>query len=137
MTQKSTSWRTTIAFALCAVGTVFFSSALLLLKPTLGPMDSNVAGNLEGWAALQEYTRIRPFLEGGSAAMLTFLGLHIARPSGIARNDYHLIVVLLAGLTIGYSASGAGEGFSTSYALVAIPGMLIGLLLKYLFDRAH
>lgn len=84
---------------------------------------------------LQRFLNVKPFFELSFITVIAFAAFKLTRPNGFQANEYALVVMVVAGMTIGRSLLGIGEGFSTDFLWVVLPGTLIGFA-AYGFARS-
>ncbi len=127
MFRNNSRIRTAWAFVICMFGTALIDHALLALKPKLtsagdGRIDT---AQLE---RLQQFLNVKPFAEVSLITAIAFVAFYLSRPNGFRKNEYPLILLVIASMTLGRSILGIGEGFSTDFLLTALPGTIIGFV---------
>lgn len=126
MISKATHGRTIVAFCLCVFCVAAMDWMLEALKPSLGMVDHSV--DQESWFRFSRFVAMKPYIEVICIAIISGLAFWLARPSGITSNEFNLAALFLVAMTIGRSFFGLGEGFSTSFSMVAVPGIVLGLV---------
>ncbi|SIO18854.1 hypothetical protein SAMN05444002_3352 [Vannielia litorea] len=119
--------KTGLALVISLLGVGAMDRLFALLNPGLSALATGKVSD-ESVDRVALFIRLLPLAEGLVIALITWLALRVARPHGSGSNEYTLLVLIGVGMMVGRSFLGIGEGFSTDFAVIMIPGVVAGFI---------